>query len=83
MSFGLGFSVLEDVGARGLARDARRVRMGRRLPFDVLGGPGERLLVVHLTQVIPAGDLDDYEIVRAMVYAALTDGQSAPQARAR
>jgi hypothetical protein len=34
----------------------------------------EQLIVVHMTQVIPAGDLDDYSTVRAIVYASLVDG---------
>ena len=40
--FGLGVSVLEDVGARGTPGLARRVRLGRRIPHDVLGRPARR-----------------------------------------
>jgi CubicO group peptidase (beta-lactamase class C family) len=35
--------------------------------------PAEDLLVVHMTQLIPAGGVDDFARVRALVYQALLD----------
>ena len=33
----------------------------------------EDMVVVHLTQLIPAGDVDDHAKVRALVYQAIVD----------
>jgi CubicO group peptidase (beta-lactamase class C family) len=33
--------------------------------------PKEQMVVVYLTQLLPAGDLDDHAKVRALLYAAL------------
>jgi hypothetical protein len=35
--------------------------------------PSEELVVVYLTQVIPASGLDDHAKLRALVYAAIVD----------
>ena len=33
----------------------------------------EDMVVVHLTQLIPAGDVDDHAKVRTLVYQAIVD----------
>ena len=71
VGFGLGFSVLNQVGQRGLPGSVGEWGWGGAYHSTYWVDPVERLIVVHLTQVIPAGDLDDYETVRAMIYAAL------------
>jgi CubicO group peptidase (beta-lactamase class C family) len=71
VGFGLGFSVLKLVGQRGLPGSVGEWGWGGAYHSTYWVDPVERLVVVHLTQVIPAGDLDDYETVRAMIYAAL------------
>jgi CubicO group peptidase (beta-lactamase class C family) len=71
VGFGLGFSVLKQLGQRGLPGSAGEWGWGGAYHSTYWVDPVERLVVVHLTQVIPAGDLEDYEVVRAMVYAAL------------
>jgi CubicO group peptidase (beta-lactamase class C family) len=71
VGFGLGFSVLKHVGLRGLPGSVGEWGWGGAYHSTYWVDPVERLVVLHLTQVIPAGDLDDYETVRAMVYAAL------------
>ena len=71
VGFGLGFSVLKQVGQRGLPGSVGEWGWGGAYHSTYWVDPVERLVVVHLTQVIPAGDLDDYETVRAMIYAAL------------
>ena len=38
-----------------------------RIPYD----PAEQLVVVYMTQVIPATGLDDYGKLRALIYQAL------------
>jgi CubicO group peptidase (beta-lactamase class C family) len=35
--------------------------------------PKEQLVVVYLTQLIPAGDIDDFGRLRALVYQAIAD----------
>jgi CubicO group peptidase (beta-lactamase class C family) len=79
VGFGLGFSVLKQVGQRGLPGSAGEWGWGGAYHSTYWVDPVERLAVVHLTQVIPAGDLDDYETVRAMVYAGLPNHLPAMQ----
>jgi CubicO group peptidase (beta-lactamase class C family) len=73
VGFGLGFSVLEDLGRRGTPGSPGEFGWGGAYHSTYWVDPAEDLIVVHMTQVIPAGDLDDYATLRAMVYAALTD----------
>jgi hypothetical protein len=35
-------------------------------------------VVVYMTQLIPAGDLDDHDRLRALVYAAITEEAREP-----
>jgi CubicO group peptidase (beta-lactamase class C family) len=71
VGFGLGFSVLKQLGPRGLPGSVGEWGWGGAYHSTYWVDPVERLVVMHLTQVLPAGDLEDYEVVRAMVYAAL------------
>lgn len=70
---GLGFSVLEDVGARGTPGSVGELGWGGAYHSTYWIDPVEELVVVHLTQLIPAGDIDDFGKVRAMVYQAIVD----------
>jgi len=69
--FGLGFSVVTDVGARGTPGSVGEYGWGGAYHSTYWVDPVEEMVVVYLTQVIPAGDLDDHDRIRAMVYAAL------------
>lgn len=69
--FGLGFSILKDVGARGTPGSDGEWGWGGAYHSTYWVDPKERLVVVYLTQVIPAGGLDDYGRLRALVYQAL------------
>jgi CubicO group peptidase (beta-lactamase class C family) len=71
--FGLGFSVVEDLGARGLPGSVGEFGWGGAYHSTYWVDPAEQLLVVHLTQLIPATGVDDFERVRTLVYAALMD----------
>ena len=71
--FGLGFYVVEDVGARGSAGSVGEFGWGGAYHTTYWVDPHEELVVVHLTQVVPAGDLDDQAKVRALVYQAIVD----------
>ncbi|HUP20726.1 MAG TPA: serine hydrolase domain-containing protein [Gemmatimonadota bacterium] len=71
--FGLGFSVVEDLGARGVPGSVGEFGWGGAYHSVYWVDPAEELVVVYLTQVIPAGRLDDHARVRALVYQALLD----------
>lgn len=71
--FGLGFSVLEDVGARGTPGSAGELGWGGAYHSTYWIDPVEELVVVHLTQLIPAGDVDDQSKVRTLIYQAIVD----------
>ena len=71
--FGLGFYVVEDVGARGSSGTAGEFGWGGAYHTTYWVDPREELVVVHLTQLVPAGDVDDQAKVRALVYQAIAD----------
>lgn len=73
VGFGLGFAIAKDLGRRG--------RLGSAREFGWFGAyhtmywidPTEQLVVVYLTQLVPARDIDDFEKIRALVYQAISD----------
>jgi len=69
--FGLGFYVIEDPGTRGLPESIGEYGWGGAYHSAHWVDPKEQLLVVYLTQLIPANDLDDHEKLRALVYQAM------------
>jgi CubicO group peptidase (beta-lactamase class C family) len=71
--FGLGFSVLENVGARGTPGSIGELGWGGAYHSTYWIDPVEDLVVVHLTQLNPAGSVDDQNKVRALVYQAIVD----------
>lgn len=71
--FGLGFSVVTDVGARGQPGSVGEFGWGGAYHSTYWVDPQEGLVVVYLTQLIPANGLDDHSKLRALVYQALTD----------
>lgn len=71
--FGLGFYVVEDVGARGWPGSIGEFGWGGAYHTTYWVDPREELVVVHLTQLVPAGDVDDQQKVRALVYQAIVD----------
>ena len=71
--FGLGFFVVEDVGARGWPGSTGEFGWGGAYHTTYWVDPSEELVVVHLTQVVPAGNVDDQAKVRALVYQAIID----------
>lgn len=73
MGFGLGFYVVEDLGARGTPGSVGEFGWGGAYHSVYWVDPEEELVVVYLTQVIPAGDLDDHGKLRALVYQALVE----------
>lgn len=71
--FGLGFYVIKDVGARGAPGTVGEFGWGGAYHSTYWVDPAEKLVVVYMTQLIPAGGLDDHSRLRALVYQALAD----------
>jgi CubicO group peptidase (beta-lactamase class C family) len=71
--FGLGFYVVEDLGARGSLGSVGEFGWGGAYHTTYWVDPREELVVVHLTQLVPAGNVDDQAKVRALVYQAIVD----------
>ncbi|MGH7468326.1 MAG: serine hydrolase domain-containing protein [Longimicrobiales bacterium] len=76
IGFGLGFSVLEDLGARGQPGSFGEFGWGGAYHSTYWVDPREQLVVVYFTQLIPATGLDDHGKLRALVYQAfITSGR--------
>lgn len=71
--FGLGFSVLEDVGTRGTPGSIGELGWGGAYHSTYWIDPVEELVVVHLTQLNPAGAVDDQARVRTLIYQAIVE----------
>ncbi len=71
--FGLGFSVVLDAGARGVPGSVGEYGWGGAYHSTYWVDPKEALVVVYLTQIIPATGLDDHGKLRALIYQAITD----------
>ncbi len=69
--FGLGFSVVDNLGERGTLGSEGEFGWGGAYHSTYWVDPEEELIVVYFTQVIPAGSLDDHARLRALVYQAL------------
>ena len=70
---GLGFSVVKDVGLRGEPGSVGEYGWGGAYHSTYWVDPQEQLIVVYLTQVNPAGDVDDFGKLRALIYQAIVD----------
>jgi CubicO group peptidase (beta-lactamase class C family) len=73
VGFGLGFSVVTDMGARGQPGSLGEFGWGGAYHSTYWVDPQEDLVVVYFAQLIPAGDLDDHSKLRALVYSAIVD----------
>jgi len=73
--FGLGFSVVTDLGARGQPGSLGEFGGGGAYHSSFWADPREDLLVVYFTQLIPAADVDDHGKLRALVYQAIADAR--------
>ena len=74
VGFGLGFRVVEDVGAHGMPGSEGVYGWGGAYHSSYWVDPEEELVVVYLAQLIPAGNLDDHAKFRALVYQAIDTG---------
>lgn len=80
--FGLGFQVLEDLGKFGQPGSVGSFGWGGAYHTTYWVDPQEDLVVVYMTQLIPAGGLDDHGKLRALVYQAIVDDPPASQSSA-
>jgi len=71
--FGLGFSVVTDLGARGTLGSVGEYGWGGAYHSTYWVDPVENLVVVYLTQIIPATGLDDYAKLRSGIYQAIIE----------
>lgn len=71
--FGLGFSTVEDVGARGVPGSVGEYGWGGAYHSTYWVDPSEELVVVFLTQLIPATGSDIHGKVRALIYQAIVN----------
>lgn len=69
--FGLGFYTQQNLGKNGLPTSVGEYGWGGAYHSTYWVDPKEELVVVYLTQLIPAFDTDDYKKVRALIYQAL------------
>ena len=72
-SFGLGFSVVEDPAALGLPASVGEFAWGGAYHSTYWVDPAEELVVAYMTQIIPAGNIDDHGKLRALVHQAIID----------
>jgi len=73
VGFGLGFSVVKDLGARGVPGSVGEFGWGGAYHSSYWVDPQKQLVVVYFTQLLPARDADDHGKLRALIYQALTD----------
>ena len=73
VGFGLGFSIVTDLGARGLPGSEGEFGWGGAYHSTYWADPQEDLLVVYFTQLRPAGGIDDQDKLRSLVYQAIVE----------
>lgn len=73
VGFGLGFSVVKDLGARRVLGSVSEYGWGGAYHSVYWVDPKEQLVVVYFTQLIPAGGVDDHGKLRALVYQAIVE----------
>ena len=69
--FGLGFSIVTDLGARGVPGSVGEYGWRGAYHSTYWVDPEEELIVVYLTNLIPAGGIDDHGKLRALIYQSL------------
>jgi CubicO group peptidase (beta-lactamase class C family) len=69
--FGLGFSVVEDLGDRGVPGSVGEYGWGGAYGSTYWVDPKEDLVVVYMKQLIPTNNLDDHNKLRALIYQAI------------
>lgn len=71
--FGLGFSVVTDLGARGIPGSVGEFGWGGAYHSTYWVDPSNDLIVVYLTQLRSTGGLDDQAKLRTLIYQAVIE----------
>jgi len=71
IGFGLGFSVCEDLGDRGVPGSEGEFGWGGAYGSTYWVDPKEDLVVVYFKQLIPTNNLDDQNKLRTLIYQAI------------
>ena len=71
--FGLGFSIVHDPSALGLPASIGEFGWGGAYHSTYWVDPVEQLVVVYLTQLIPARNIDDHGKLRTLIHQAIID----------
>jgi CubicO group peptidase (beta-lactamase class C family) len=71
VGFGLGFSVVTDVGSRGVVGSSGEYGWGGAYHSSYWVDPKQDIIAIYLTQLLPAGQLDDHGKFRALLYQSL------------
>jgi CubicO group peptidase (beta-lactamase class C family) len=71
MGFGLGFSIRTDLGAAGQPGSVGEFGWGGAYHSTYWVDPEEGLTVTYMTQLLPAGDIDDHGTLRSLIYQAI------------
>jgi len=71
--FGLGFSLVTDLGAFAKPSSVGEYGWGGAYHSSYWVNPKEELVVVYFTQVIPISNVNDHDTLRALVYQSLID----------
>lgn len=69
--FGLGFSVVKDLGDRGTPGSVGEYGWGGAYGSTYWVDPKEDMVVVYMKQLIPSNNLDDQNKLRTLVYQAI------------
>ena len=71
--FGLGFALIEQLGGRGMLGSIGEFSWGGAYHSTYWVDPNEEMVVVYLTQLIPALNIDDHDKIRALIYQSIID----------
>lgn len=71
MGFGLGFNIRTDLGKAGELGSEGEFGWGGAYHSTYWVDPEERLTVVYMAQLLPAGPIDDHGKLRAAIYQAI------------
>jgi CubicO group peptidase (beta-lactamase class C family) len=74
---GLGFLIVTEPGASGLPSSVADYGWGGAYDLTHCVDPKEELVVVCLTQLIPAQSIDDHRRLRALIYQSTVDWYAA------
>lgn len=81
LGFGLGFEVTEHVGRSGRPGSVGEYGWGGAYHTKFWVDPAEKLVVVFMTQLLPAAGSDAHATLRQLVYASVVDAPTANVAR--